>query len=135
MPLDLVDRLEEFPATPSSARRIGGRAVPRPDPAAGPPVRRARHHARGGFRASAARRGRDRAGRTIGIVVDRILDIVEDKLEVRRGVARHGLLGSAVIQQKVTDLLDVRGIVRTVACDASLEDAMEDNGLAPAEAA
>jgi hypothetical protein len=30
---------------------------------------------------------------------------------VRRGVHRTGLLGSAVIQQKVTDLLDVHGIV------------------------
>ena len=50
-------------------------------------------------------------GRTAGIVVDRILDIVDEALEVRRGVHRTGLLGSAVIQQKVTDLLDVHGIV------------------------
>jgi two-component system chemotaxis sensor kinase CheA len=61
-------------------------------------------------------------GRTVGIVVDRILDIVEDKLEIRRGVSRHGLLGSAVIQNKVTDLLDVRGIVRNIAVDLDMDD-------------
>ncbi|MBY0280432.1 chemotaxis protein CheA [Candidatus Binatia bacterium] len=61
-------------------------------------------------------------GQTIGIVVDRILDIVEDRLEVRRGTQRHGLLGSAVIQNKVTDLLDVRGIVCSVASDLSMDD-------------
>jgi two-component system chemotaxis sensor kinase CheA len=50
-------------------------------------------------------------GQSFGLVVDRILDIVEDSLDVQRTVRRDGLLGSAVIQQRVTDLLDVHGIV------------------------
>ena len=47
----------------------------------------------------------------VGFVVDRILDIVEEEVTVRRKSTAHGLLGSAVIQQKVTDLLDVETLV------------------------
>jgi two-component system chemotaxis sensor kinase CheA len=50
--------------------------------------------------------------RSVGLVVDRILDIVETQLEVRHDVQRPGILGSAVIQQRVTDLLDVPGVIR-----------------------
>lgn len=52
-------------------------------------------------------------GRSVGLVVDRILDIVEETFVPQRPSKRDGLLGSAVIQQRVTDLLDVRGFVRT----------------------
>ncbi len=51
-------------------------------------------------------------GRSVGLVVDRILDIVETQLEVRRNAPRPGIFGSAVIQQRVTDLLDVPGVIR-----------------------
>ncbi|HEV7730901.1 MAG TPA: chemotaxis protein CheW [Candidatus Binatia bacterium] len=51
-------------------------------------------------------------GRSVGLVVDRILDIVEEALTVQqRETTRAGLLGSAVIQGRVTDLIDVRGII------------------------
>ncbi len=52
-------------------------------------------------------------GRSVGLVVDRILDIVEETIVPQQPSKRQGLLGSAVIQQRVTDLLDVRGFVRT----------------------
>lgn len=52
-------------------------------------------------------------GRSVGLVVDRILDIVEETLSVQRRSSSHGLLGSAVIQQRVTDLLDVHGIIQS----------------------
>lgn len=52
-------------------------------------------------------------GRSVGLVVDRILDIVEETLAVQRRSSSHGLLGSAVIQQRVTDLLDVHGIIQS----------------------
>jgi two-component system, chemotaxis family, sensor kinase CheA len=52
-------------------------------------------------------------GRSVGLVVDRILDIVEEAFVVQQPVRRDGLLGSAVIQQRVTDLLDVPAVVRT----------------------
>jgi two-component system chemotaxis sensor kinase CheA len=53
-------------------------------------------------------------GRSIGLVVDCILDIVQETLTINREVGRDGVLGSAVVQQRVTDLLDVQGVVRTV---------------------
>jgi len=52
-------------------------------------------------------------GRSIGLVVDRILDIVDEAVSIRRDGGRGGVLGSAVVQGKVTDLLDVRGLVGT----------------------
>lgn len=52
------------------------------------------------------------AGRSVGLVVGKINDIVHDTLVVKREVGREGILGSVVIQDKVTDLLDVIGIIR-----------------------
>jgi two-component system, chemotaxis family, sensor kinase CheA len=50
--------------------------------------------------------------RSIGLVVDNILDIVEERLAIERR-SGHGIVyGSAVIQQRVTDLLDLEAIVR-----------------------
>ena len=51
-------------------------------------------------------------GRSVGLVVGQINDIVEETLTVRRGLQRQGIAGSAVIQDKVTDLLDVPSIIR-----------------------
>ena len=50
-------------------------------------------------------------GRCVGLVVDRILDIVEEGVLTRRSIGRPGTLGSAVIQGRVTELLDIVGIV------------------------
>jgi two-component system chemotaxis sensor kinase CheA len=50
--------------------------------------------------------------RSIGLVVDRILDIVEEELVMERPGRRAGVLGSALIQHRVTDVLDVEGVVR-----------------------
>jgi two-component system chemotaxis sensor kinase CheA len=51
-------------------------------------------------------------GRSVGLVVDRIIDIVEDSIVVQRKTGRPGIIGSAVIQEQVTDLIDVHGIIR-----------------------
>jgi two-component system chemotaxis sensor kinase CheA len=53
-------------------------------------------------------------GRSIGLIVDRIADIVACDLDVQRRARRAGLLASAVIQERVTDLLDVPALVRRV---------------------
>jgi len=50
--------------------------------------------------------------RSMGILVDQILDIVEDHVTVRQAAARRGLLGSAVIGKKVTDLLDLHAVIQ-----------------------
>jgi two-component system chemotaxis sensor kinase CheA len=52
------------------------------------------------------------AGRSVGLVVERILDVVAGAVAIERQGARPGVLGSAVIQQRVTRVLDVAAIVR-----------------------
>ncbi len=51
-------------------------------------------------------------GRSAGLVVARILDIVRGPVAVRGRAGRRGLLGSAVVGQRVTDLLDVHAAIR-----------------------
>ena len=46
-------------------------------------------------------------GSSVGLVVDRIVDIIEENVRVQRRQGIDGILGSAVIQDRVTDLLDV----------------------------
>ena len=54
-------------------------------------------------------------GRTVGLVVSEIVDIVEDRLVVQRVGNRPGMSGSAVLQGRVTDLLDVEQVVDMLA--------------------
>jgi two-component system chemotaxis sensor kinase CheA len=53
-------------------------------------------------------------GASYGIVVGRILDIVEADLEVKRMRHSAGMLGAAVIQGQVTDLIDLPEVIRLV---------------------
>ena len=45
--------------------------------------------------------------RTMGLVVDEIIDIVEDYLNVEMASNVEGMIGSAVIREKATDIIDV----------------------------
>jgi two-component system chemotaxis sensor kinase CheA len=47
-------------------------------------------------------------GRSVGLVVEQILDIAEQELTARSDLEEHGLVGSAVVQEHITELLDVR---------------------------
>jgi two-component system, chemotaxis family, sensor kinase CheA len=47
------------------------------------------------------------AGRSMGLVVDEIVDIVEDKLNIEVASDMPGVLGSAVIKGQATEVLDV----------------------------
>ncbi|MDR3375822.1 MAG: chemotaxis protein CheW, partial [Ancalomicrobiaceae bacterium] len=47
------------------------------------------------------------AGRSMGLVVDEIIDIVEDRLDIQVGSDRAGILGSAVIKGKATEVVDI----------------------------
>jgi two-component system, chemotaxis family, sensor kinase CheA len=49
--------------------------------------------------------------RSIGVMVDQILDITEETVSVRQSTERKGLLGSAVIGKKVTDVLDLHAVI------------------------
>ena len=46
-------------------------------------------------------------GRTLGIVVERILDIVEDRAEIRTPAVREGIQFAVVINDRVTELIDI----------------------------
>ena len=50
-------------------------------------------------------------GRSYGLIVSQIIDIVEEAITIKRASTTPGLLGSAVVQEKVTDLLDVPGLI------------------------
>jgi two-component system chemotaxis sensor kinase CheA len=52
-------------------------------------------------------------GRSVGLVVDRILDIAQERVKVQKHTGRQGTLGSLVVQGRVTELLDVKGIIQT----------------------
>ena len=49
-------------------------------------------------------------GRSVGLVVDQILDIVEMPLRLQPA-RMAGVLGTTVIQQRVTDVLDLNGVL------------------------
>jgi len=49
--------------------------------------------------------------RSVGLIIDRILDIVEEPFVLERQTGRKGVLGSAVIQKRITDVLDVPGLI------------------------
>ena len=50
--------------------------------------------------------------RSIGLVVDRILDTVEGVLDIQPLKSRAGVMGTVVVQGKVTELLDVDAIIQ-----------------------
>ncbi|MDI6103936.1 chemotaxis protein CheA [Actinoplanes sp. NEAU-A12] len=64
-------------------------------------------------------------GKSVALVVDRIVDIAENSTTARRDAEEDGLVGTAVIQQRVTELLDVRRAI--LAADPNFySDAMDD---------
>jgi len=62
-------------------------------------------------------------GHRVGIVVERIVDIVEDTAEVRYPASRKGILCSVVIQEKVTELIDVSAILKAANVQFDVEPA------------
>jgi two-component system chemotaxis sensor kinase CheA len=61
-------------------------------------------------------------GRCFGLVVERILDIVEDRADVRSPANRPAVLYSVVIGGRVTELLDIPAILRSADSGASRLD-------------
>jgi chemotaxis protein histidine kinase CheA len=52
-------------------------------------------------------------GQSVGLVVDRILDIAHEAVKIQKHSGRHGTLGTMVVQGRVTELLDLKGIIQT----------------------
>lgn len=59
-------------------------------------------------------------GRTIGIIVERILDIVEDRAEVKSAATREGIQCAVVINDRVTELLDIPALQRIAEANRTL---------------
>jgi two-component system, chemotaxis family, sensor kinase CheA len=59
-------------------------------------------------------------GRTLGIVVERILDIVEDRADVKSPAVREGILCAVVINDRVTELIDIPAIQRIAEANRTL---------------
>lgn len=51
-------------------------------------------------------------GYSVGLVVDQILDTLQERAESKQKSRREGVLHSAIIQGRVTDILDVHSVVR-----------------------
>jgi two-component system chemotaxis sensor kinase CheA len=130
IPLHLVARLEEFPR--SVLEHAGTQDVVQYRDEILPLVHvsrvlRRRHRAgRNGKAAKPRAEGAETAaddtvqvvvyagkGRRVGLVVGRILDIVEETLGARSPANRPGVLFTAVVQRQVTEFLDIEGIIRS----------------------
>ena len=55
--------------------------------------------------------------RSVGLVVGRIIDTVEHSLAIERAASRPGIIGCLVIQERITELLDVERVVGGVITD------------------
>ena len=55
--------------------------------------------------------------RSVGVVVDQILDVAEETVTVRQHTGRNGLLGSAVVGKRVADFLDLNYVIAAAAKD------------------
>ena len=58
--------------------------------------------------------------------MEEIIDIVEEKVHAKSDLYDHGLTGSAVIRERVTELLDVRQAV--LAADPDFYDDLAEVG-------
>jgi two-component system chemotaxis sensor kinase CheA len=106
VPLGLVARLEEYPieaienANGSLVMQYRGRLMPLIGVDGG---------------GMAGREGRTRqpvlvfndAERSMGLLVDEILDVVEDRLRVELGTHRPGFLGTATVAGRATEVIDI----------------------------
>ena len=118
IPLSIVSRLEEFPAT--MTERAGSELVVQYRGQIMPLIDIARH--------LGLVPGADRTqtlqvvvyssnGHSVGLIVDRIVDIVDQAVTVENADASGSLVGSAVIQDRVTDLLNVAALVKNTAIE------------------
>ncbi len=55
--------------------------------------------------------------RSVGLMIDQILDVAEEAVTVHQKTSRKGLLGSAVVGKHVADFLDLNYVLRVAAAD------------------
>lgn len=122
VPLDSVGRLEEFPA--SAVERTGASAVVQyrgeilPLLFLSELLQERRKHFRHSSKALSEAGDRLQGivylheGKRFGLVIDRILDIVDEVVQVKSAASRFGVLYTAVIQGRVTELLDIPALLQ-----------------------
>lgn len=110
IPLSMVARLEEI--APQDVERAAGREVVQYRGAILPLMDLGGVGRRGASDGPLQVIVYSEGGRSVGFVVDQILDVVEEVITIRHRAHRDGVLGAAVVQGKVTDLLDVHGVIR-----------------------
>lgn len=114
MPLGLVARLEELPG--DSVEQVGNQAVVQYRGEIMPLLRLNEFFGM----SSSTEEGPlqvivySQNNRSVGLVVDRILDIVEEQISVERDVTRRGVKRSIVVHGKVTQVLDLEAIIGSV---------------------
>ena len=123
VPLDTLARLEELPA--SQVERAGTDWVAQYRGQILPLINlefvmqeRRRHRGQAKFTANASDAPLqvlvcNHGGRAVGVVVEQILDIVEDAAELKYPASRAGVLYSTVINDRVTELIDIPAILST----------------------
>ncbi|MCW2526870.1 MAG: CheA signal transduction histidine kinase, partial [Pseudonocardiales bacterium] len=111
VPLDVVTRLEEFPV--SNIERVGRREVVRYRGAILPLIRLADHLGAGYLHEGESIPGvvYSAHGRSVALAVGEVVDIVTESSVVHSDVEDFGLVGSALIRDRVTEMLDVRAAI------------------------
>ena len=123
IPLAMIERLEEFP--PKALEKIGAMQVIQYRQMAMPlrgldallGERRSRARVRGAASKipmksiSVVVCGEPSS--QIGLMVDRILDVVNEPSTTRGASTRHGVLGTQIIRERVTEILDLSNILRS----------------------
>ena len=52
-------------------------------------------------------------GHRAGVMVHQILDVVEETIRIDRRNSHNGVLGTAIVQGRVTEIMDIRGLIET----------------------
>jgi two-component system chemotaxis sensor kinase CheA len=114
VPLSLVARLEEIPS--SQIEQAAGRMVVQYRGQILPLISLAAQLSPGEDTSPKAQQNVqvvvfNNGDHLIGLIVDRIVDIVEEQVTVRKSSDTFGLMGSAVVGDKVTDFVDLHEII------------------------
>jgi two-component system chemotaxis sensor kinase CheA len=137
IPLSMVARLEEFPR--SSIELSGGRPVVRYRGQILPLINVSQY-----LPGITLQMDEDESapmqvvvyaenGKSVGLVVGKIDDIVSEVITEKRHAYGNGILGSIVVQDQVTDLLDVQSVIR--AFDPSFSPGKGTSSATPSAAA
>jgi two-component system chemotaxis sensor kinase CheA len=111
MPLEVVTRLEQFPV--GDLQRVGQRDVVRYRGEIMPVVKLSEHLGAGYAEFGETVPGvvYSARGRSVALIVKAIVDIVDETSVVHSDVEDRGLIGSALIRDRVAEMLDVRAAI------------------------